>query len=82
MAHGPFLSGLTAWRPASGPVIRGADYVELVALVEELIDAHHDTIALSGTSMCVSLDEPHLNYLRSLTRAAHSTLARMPSVGS
>lgn len=79
--RGPVWCGLTAWRPASGPVIRGDDYVALVALVEELIEAHHDTIALLGPSRCASSDEAHLDYLRCLTRAAYSTLARLPTVG-
>ena len=49
---------------------------DLTALIQELVDAHYDTIEIAlDTGSNMADWEPHLAYLRELSRAARGVLA-------
>jgi hypothetical protein len=49
----------------------------LVRLVDELTDAHEDTVRLAHEPATVLEWQVHLDYLRALQRLARETLARL-----
>lgn len=60
-----------------------AALAQFASLIDELLDAHCDTICLASD---VPADDPawaaHLDYLRALGRAGHKTLAEFGLAGS
>ena len=57
-------------------IVAGEDLVRLVAVIEELIDAHFDTIELALDDDRLAWQR-HVGYLQDLQRAAQGVLASL-----